>query len=89
MSNLVPFAFVWENAQTVDCLETDEFYEVKVGTYSQTNEYMTGYDYPRSRSFIAFAQGHSDSTFSNFFSSETAGLIEANFSYGASMGCAK
>ena len=50
--NLVSFAFIWENAQTVDFLETDEFYEVKVGAYSQIYEYMTIYDCPRPRSFI-------------------------------------
>ena len=77
MSNSVPFVFVWENAQTVYFLETGEFYEVKVGTYSQINEYMTIYDYPRSMPFIDFVQGHLDSTFSNFFSSETARRIEA------------
>ena len=47
-SKLVPFAFVRENTQTVDILETDEFYVVKARTYSQINEYMTIYDYPRS-----------------------------------------
>ena len=61
----------------VDFLETDEFYEVKVSIYSIINEYMTIYDYPRSRSFIAFVQGHSDSRFSNFLSSETTRPIEA------------
>ena len=28
--NLVPFACVWENASTIDFLETDEFYEVQI-----------------------------------------------------------
>ena len=51
-SNLVPFAYKWENAEAVDFLEMDEFYEVKVSTYSQINEYMTIYDYPWSRWFI-------------------------------------
>ena len=51
-------------------------YEIKVGRYSQPNEYMKLYEYQRSRSFI---QGHSGSTFSNFFSLETARPIEARF----------
>ena len=41
-SNLVPFVFC------IDFLETIEACEVKVGTYSQINEYMTIYDNPRS-----------------------------------------
>ena len=36
----------------LDFQETIEACEVKVGTYSQTNEYMMFYDKPRSRSFI-------------------------------------
>ena len=40
-SNLVPFAYIWEIAYTVDFLATDEFCEMKVGTYSQINEFMT------------------------------------------------
>ena len=51
-SNLVPFVFVSENAQAVDFQETTEACEVKVGAYSQINEYMVNYDNPRSRSFI-------------------------------------
>ena len=36
----------------VDFQESIEACEVKVGTYSQINEYMTIYDNPRSRSLI-------------------------------------
>ena len=50
------------------------------------NEYMDLYEYQGSRSFIdlgprslTLVQGHSDSTFSSFFSSETARQIEAKF----------
>ena len=50
------------------------------------NEYMDLYEYQRSRSFIdlgprslTLVLGHSDSTFSNFFSSETARQTEAKF----------
>ena len=55
-SNLVPFVFLSESAeavdQAVDFQETIEACEVKVGTYSQINEYMMIYDNQRSRSFI-------------------------------------
>ena len=40
---------------------------------------MNLYEYQRLRSFIDFVQGLSDSIFSNFFSLETAGSIEAKF----------
>ena len=40
---------------------------------------MNPYEYQSSRSFITLVQGHSDSTFSNFFSLETARPIEAKF----------
>ena len=50
------------------------------------NQYMDLYEYQRSSSFIdlgprslTLVQCHSDSTFSNFFSSETARQIEAKF----------
>ena len=50
--------------------ETTVVYNIKVGRCSQLNEYMNLSEY---------VQGHSDSTFSNFFSLETARWIEANF----------
>ena len=40
---------------------------------------MKPYEYERSRSFIDLVEGHSDSTFSDFFSLETARPIEAKF----------
>ena len=39
-SNLVPYAFVWENGKTVDILEIMVVYDVRVGRCSQLNEYM-------------------------------------------------
>ena len=50
--------------------------EVKVGTYSQINEYMTIYDQGQGHS-LTFVQGHSD--FSNFFPQKTQWLFEAKF----------
>ena len=63
----------------MDFLETDEFYEVKAGTYSQINEYMTVMNTQYQGHSLTFSQGHSASTVSNFFSSETARPIEARF----------
>ena len=40
---------------------------------------MNLHAYQRSRSFTDLVQGHSDSTFSNFFSSKTSRPIEAIF----------
>ena len=40
---------------------------------------MNPYEYRRSRSFIDLGPGLSDSTFSDFFSLETARLIEIKF----------
>ena len=53
-SDLVLFVFVWESA---DFQETIEAYEVKVGTYSQINEYMMIYDNPVSVSLIDLCPG--------------------------------
>ena len=58
-SNLIPFVFIGKYLH-----ETIEASEVKCGTYSQINEYMTIYDNPRSRSFTDLCPR----SFSNFFS---------------------
>ena len=63
----------------VDFQESIEACEVKVGTYSQINEYMTIYDNPRSRSLIDIGLKHSDSTFSDFFFSKNTRSFEAKF----------
>ena len=39
-SNSVPYPFVWEDGKTVDVSETSVVYDIKVGRYSQLNEYM-------------------------------------------------
>ena len=54
-------------------------YDVKVGRCSQLNENMKFYEYQRSRSMIDLGPNLSDSIFLNFFSSITAGPIEAKF----------
>ena len=47
-SNLVPYAFVWENVKTMDFSETIVVYDIKVGRCNQINEYMRLYEYQRS-----------------------------------------
>ena len=79
-SNLVPYAFVWEKGTIMDFFsETIVVYDIKVGRCSQLNEYMNLYEYQRSSFPLTLVQSHSDSTFSSFFSLETAMLIEAKF----------
>ena len=80
-SNLVPYAFVWEKGKTMDFSETIIVYDIKVGRYtcSLLNENMNLYGYQGQGKSLTLVQGHSDSTFSNFFSTEIARLIEAKF----------
>ena len=49
-SPLVSYAFVWETVKTMDFSETIVVYDIKVGRYSQLNEYIKPYEYQRSRS---------------------------------------
>ena len=79
LSNLVPYAFVWEKVKTMDFSETSVVFDIKVGRCSQVNEYMKLYEYQRSRSLIDLGLNLSDSIFLNFFSSVTTGLMEAKF----------
>ena len=73
-SNLIPYAFVWEKGKIMDFSETIVVYDIKVGRISLLNEDMKGQGHSWD-----FVQGHSDSTFSTLFCSETARLIEAKF----------
>ena len=59
-SNLIPYAFVWEKVKTMDVSETIAVYDLKVGIWSQLNEYMKLYEYQRSRSFTDLGPSHSD-----------------------------
>ena len=70
MSNLVPYAFVWEDGETMDFSETVVVYDIKVGRCSQLNEYVKLYEYQRSRRCRAsfdLVPDHSDSIFVNSF----------------------
>ena len=78
-SDMLPYAFVWEKVNTMDCLETIVVYDVKVSRCSQLNEYMRLYGYQRSRSLNDLGPSLSASIFLNFFSSITSRLIEAKF----------
>ena len=79
-SNLVPFAFVWgEKCKTMDFSETIVVYDIKLvdavnrmSAWSFKNIKGQGHS-------LTFVQGHSDSTFSNFFSLETPIPNEAKF----------
>ena len=51
-SNLIPYAFVWEKGKIIDFSETIVVYDIKVGRFSLLNEYLSHYEYQRSRSFI-------------------------------------
>ena len=62
-SNLVPYAFVWEKVKTMDFSETIVVYDIKVDICSQLNEYMTLYEYQKSRSLIDLGPNLSDSMF--------------------------
>ena len=70
-SNLFPYAFVWENVNTMDFSETIIVCDIKVGRCSQLNECMKLYEYQRWRSCIDLGPNHSDSIFLNVFSSIT------------------
>ena len=63
----------------MDLSETIVVYDIKVGRCGQLNEYMNLYEYQRPMSFSDFGQGHSDSTYLNFISLETAGPIKTKF----------
>ena len=78
-SNLVPYAFVWENVKTMDFSETIVVYDIKVDRCSQLNEYMKLYKCKRSRSLIGFGPNLSDSIYLNVFFSITTRPIEAKF----------
>ena len=53
-SNLVPYAFVWVKGKTMDFSETVVDYDIKVGRFSQLNEYIYLYEYQTDK-----GQGHS------------------------------
>ena len=73
---MVHYAFVLEECKTMDHFsETIVVYDIRVGRCSQLNKYCLNIK-GRGHS-LTLIQGHSESTFSNFFSSETARAIEA------------
>ena len=73
-SYLFPYDFVWEKDKNNIFV-----FNIKVGRCNPSNTYMKHYEYQRSGSFIDIIQGHSGSTFSNFFSLKTLKQVEAKF----------
>ena len=65
-----------EKSKTMDISETIVVFDIKVGSCSQLNECMNIKGQGHS---LTFVQSHSDSTYSNFFSLETASPIEDKF----------
>ena len=63
----------------MDFSETVVVYDIKAGRCSELHEYMKLYEYERSRALIDLGPSHSNSIFSNIFSSITAKPIEAKF----------
>ena len=39
-SNYVPYAFEWEDSKTMDFSEIIVVYDIKIGRFSQLNDYM-------------------------------------------------
>ena len=73
------YVFVLEKGKTVDFSETIVVDNINIGKCSQLNKYTNLYEYQSQGHSLTFVEGHSDSTFSNFFSLETARLTEAKF----------
>ena len=63
----------------MDFSETIVICDIKVGRCAQLNEYLNFYECQGSGHSLTLDQGYSDSTFSNFFSLETARPIEVKF----------
>ena len=83
-SNLVPYAFIWEKGNTMDFSETvvvfviSEFHLISmlVDAVNKMSKWICMKIKGQGHS-LTLVQGHSDSTFSNFISLETARLIES------------
>ena len=65
-----------EKGKTLDLSETILVYDIKL---VDTVDQMSTWSFKNISHSLTFVQGHSDSTFSNFFSLETPMLIEAKF----------
>ena len=68
-SNLVPYAFVWKKGKTMDFSETVLVYDQSKCIFMNIKD---------QRHSLNLVQGHSDATYSNFFSF-AARLIQPNF----------
>ena len=70
MSNLVPYTFVLGKGKTMNFSETLLVCDIKIGRCSQMQSASTCtfVNIKSQGHSLTFGQGHSDSTFSNFFS---------------------
>ena len=71
--------FCMGKSKTMDFSETIIVYDTKVGICSDLNKNMNYMNIKGQDHSLTFVQGHPDSTFSNFFSWETARPIEDKF----------
>ena len=79
-SNLIPCAFVWENGKVTNFSETIVVCDIKVGRFSQLNDYMTLYEYQRSRSFIDLhPRSLRFNIFKLLFAQKLQGRLKPNF----------
>ena len=70
---------VWQTDKTIVFSETIVVYDIKVVKCSYLNETRTYINIKGQGQSLTLVQGHSDSTFSNFFSLETTKSIKAKF----------
>ena len=78
-SNLLPYAFIWENPKTLDFLEIIELYQLKVATYCWLSKNFNKYEYQRSSSLIDLCPRSLRFILWNIFCSKASGPIEAKF----------
>ena len=78
-SNLVPYAFVWEEGKIMNFLETIVVCDIKVGRFSLLNEYMNFMNIKGQGHSLTFVQSHSDSTFQTSFAQKPLGRLKPNF----------
>ena len=81
MSNLIYYTFVWDKGKTMGFSETIIVYDIKVGRYSQLNEYMKLINMSTKGQghLLTLVQISQIQYFFYFFSSITTRPIEAKF----------
>ena len=69
----------WKRVKIVNFSETIAGIDLKVGTRSQLNKYMSQHGYQRSRSLLDFGTNHSDKKIITSFSEKPQGRLKPNF----------